>query len=131
LAEYAERWEIDLLREPYRCVLTDYPSAAVAAARSERISALKQELLSHIRMQGLRGIHIVLEEGVLSIFPDRDSGGLDAVEAAYREVFERMSRGGTGAPVVSFSCRKRAPGELREAYTECMDTQRLARDLGM
>src|SRR5690606_26270064 len=61
----------------------------------------------------------------------RDSGGLDAVEAAYREVFERMSRGGTGAPVVSFSCRKRAPGELREAYTECMDTQRLARDLGM
>ncbi|WP_240353358.1 PucR family transcriptional regulator ligand-binding domain-containing protein [Cohnella algarum] len=77
LSEYADRWDIDLFRNAYRCVLTDVSGMASEAARAETLEALKEEYVCHTRLQELKGTHIVMEEGLLSLFPEAeaDDGG--------------------------------------------------------
>ncbi len=128
--EYEQRWEIDLFKQPYRCVLTDFPFSTQTEVRTEKLECLKKEYLSHTRLQQLKGIHLVIEEGVLSLFPDRmEDGGeslLSALDSCFSGKADRVE-----LPIAAISARKKKPEQLFEAFDECRETHRLARDWEM
>lgn len=128
--DYAARWEIDLLQQPYRLALSDFSSETLESARQEKLDCLKRQYLGHRMLQELNGVHLVLDEGVLSLFPDdADSGGerlLGALDACLA-----VNGRNAGLPRVAISGRKTKPEQLKGAFEECKETQRLALDWGM
>ncbi|MFC4103082.1 PucR family transcriptional regulator [Paenibacillus xanthanilyticus] len=127
LQTYAERWEIDLLRQPYRTVLTDLPAAPIPKQRTEQIEGLKAAFLSHARIQELQGIHVALEDGLLSIVPDEDGGAEERIRSAYAAFFAGWQRG-SREPQSIVSSRKRQGEQLLEAFDECCRARKLALD---
>lgn len=123
LDDYADRYEIDLLRKPFRCVLTDYPTHGLSTVRAEKLDELKTAYLSHARIQDLKGVHIVLEEGVLSVFPDGSGDAADAIASSLSSCFSGFK--GT-TPRAAISGRKRDAEGLSGAFDECRDTIRMA-----
>ncbi|EXX86937.1 hypothetical protein BG53_05040, partial [Paenibacillus darwinianus] len=123
LDEYADRFEIDLLRRPFRCVLTDYPTHPLSTVRAEKLDGLKSAYLGHARVQDMKGVHLVLEEGLLSVFPDVSGDAADAVVTSLSACFSGLK----GAPPrAAVSSRKRDSPGLSGAFNECLDTMRLA-----
>ncbi|MBB6675466.1 PucR family transcriptional regulator [Cohnella nanjingensis] len=131
VTEYAKRWELDLFDGAYRCALTDYPRLAGAEARMEELEALKAEFLSHTRMQALKGTHIVMEEGLLSLFPNAADDGGDALADAFESCFAGRKADPRGEPRAAMSGRKRQVEQLAEAFGECKETHRLSGDWGI
>ncbi|CAM4386207.1 PucR family transcriptional regulator [Paenibacillus tarimensis] len=131
LQEYAERWELDIFAQPYRCVLTDCGHVDNPVERAGRLEELKLDLLAHTRVQQLKGIHIVLDEGVLSLFPDTGTAGGERIGEALEACFagKKPVREAGLRSVVS-GRRKTAAG-LLEAYEECLECRRLSVDWGI
>jgi purine catabolism regulator len=130
VTEYEERWEIDLFKQTYRCVITDFPASTPPAVRTEKLECLKEEYLSHARLQELKGIHLVIDEGILSLFPDRaDNSGENLLSALDSCLSGRSNA--VQMPVAAISSRKKKPEQLFEAFDECRETHRLARAWGM
>ncbi|MFD1954415.1 PucR family transcriptional regulator [Paenibacillus thailandensis] len=129
VVDYARRWEIDLFEHSYRCVLTWFPQDGFAGARTDRLEKLKNEFLSHARLQQLNGMHILMEEGLLSVFPDdgKDEGRLES--SLYACMSSRTVAEG-GMPKAAISSRKKKPEQLLEAFDECRQTSRLAAEWG-
>nr|WP_221626777.1 PucR family transcriptional regulator [Cohnella lubricantis] len=128
--EYAGKWEIDLLDQPYRCVWTELASPADGDAAGN-LDRLKSEFLSHSKLQELKGLHIVLDDGLLSVFPNAGDDGGDVLVTALEACLAGMKQGGVDAYKASISDRKRAPEKLAEAFGECKEASRLSRDWGM
>ncbi len=128
--EYEQRWEIDLFKQPYRCVLTDFPLSSQSEVRMEKLEFLKKEYLSHTRLQELKGIHLIVDEGVISLFPDRTEDGGEALLSALDSCFSGKTDRAE-LPIASISGRKKKPEQLFEAFDECRETHRLARHWGM
>ncbi|WP_027090913.1 PucR family transcriptional regulator [Cohnella thermotolerans] len=130
VTDYAVRWEIDLLDQPYRCVLTDL-QAPSDAARAEELDRLKTDFLSHSKLQELKGLHIVMDEGLLSLFPSAGEDGGDAIVAALDSCLSAAQQNGAKGLKSALSGRKRSAGQLAEAFGECREAHRLSRDWGM
>lgn len=128
--EYEQRWEIDLFKQPYRCVLTDFPLTLQSEVRAEKLECLKKEYLSHARLQELKGIHFVVDEGVVSLFPERTEDGGESLISALDSCFSGKADRAE-VPTVSISSRKKKLEQLFEAFDECRETHRLAKDWGM
>lgn len=132
VTDYAGRWEIDLLGQPYRCVLTDLVPEGEPGGRMEELDALKGEFLGHSKLQELKGLHIVMDEGLFSVFPAAgDDPGGEALAAALDACLAGLKGSGGAAFKSAISGRKRTAGQLAEAFGECRETQRLSRDWGM
>jgi purine catabolism regulator len=128
--EYEERWEIDLFKQPYRCVLTDFPYQTQLEDRTEKLECLKTEYLNHSLLQQLKGVHLIVEEGLLSLFPDRAEDDGESLLSAMDSCF--LSKADTEyLPTAAISSRKKKPDQLFEAFNECRETHRLARDWGI
>lgn len=127
--EYAARWEIDLLKQPYRLALTDLPTEPAGASRQQKLEALKRQYLEHRPLQELKGVHLALDEGVLSLYPDDAKDGGDRLLAALASCLS--GKGRSPSPRVTVSSGKRKPEQLAEAFGECRETQRLALDWGL
>lgn len=125
LEECADRWEIDLFSRPYRCVLTDIPGPAIAPVRAERLQLLKRELQHHAGLEAYGGVHVLLEEGLLSVFRDEPEDGEGALDTALADCLAGWPTA-QGKPRACCSARKLHPRELREAYEECLEAQRTA-----
>ncbi|MFC5471959.1 PucR family transcriptional regulator [Cohnella suwonensis] len=130
VAEYEHRWEIDLFSPSYRCALTDFPSSSQPDVRTEKLEVLKREYLSHARLQELKGVHVIVEEGVLSVFPDRADDGGESVLSALHSCFSGKSDR-ADVPTAALSSGKKKPDQLFEAFDECRQTLRLAKDWRM
>jgi PucR family transcriptional regulator, purine catabolism regulatory protein len=128
--EYEQRWEIDLLKRGYRAVLTDFPQHSELAIRTEKLEFLKSEYLSHSRLQELKGIHLIVEEGLLSLFPDTEESDGESLLSALDSCFSGKAEP-AHLPIAAISGRKRKPEKLFEAFEECRQTHRLARDWGI
>ncbi|WP_123041461.1 PucR family transcriptional regulator [Cohnella candidum] len=125
LLEYARRWDVDLFEGPYRCVLSDVTGRG-AAARDEALEHLKSELLSDGKVRALKGVHVVVEEGVLSVFPDAEGDWEEAVGACLAG-----RRAGKGEPKAAASSRKTSVNQLSAAFDECLEARRLSEEWGM
>ncbi|WP_090117431.1 PucR family transcriptional regulator [Cohnella sp. OV330] len=131
LESYASKWELTLFEGAYRCVLT-VCSSPDPIERAGRLDALKNELLSHALIQALSGTHVVMEEGVLSLFPERDAGG---EEERLSEALSSFLSGLKGAhrenARSAVSSRKKKAAQLAEAYRECGEAHRLSEQWGL
>ena len=125
LEESLSRWEIDLLSRPYRCVLTDIPGPAIVPMRAERLQQLKRELQHHAGLEPYGGVHVVLEEGLLSVYRDEVMEGEVPLETALADCLAGWPTA-HGKPRACCSTRKQHAGELRAAFGECLDAQRAA-----
>ncbi len=127
--DYIERWEMDWLQQGYRCVLVDFPLEFDSRLRMERLNGLKSQFLYNARMQALKGIHVVLEDGLLTVIPDVEKG-TDAVglQEALDSCFAGMGMGGRNMPKAAICTRKKRIHRLADAFQECQDTLRLAKD---
>ncbi len=128
--ECAARWGIDKLNRPYRLALADFPAETQGLAREEKLTGLFRQYAGHRKMQRLNGIHIVLDEGVLSIVPEEaDDGG----ERILSTIDECLSAKGNRAqmPRIAISKAKCKPDQLAEAFEECRETHRLAQEWEM
>ncbi|MFC5532397.1 PucR family transcriptional regulator [Cohnella yongneupensis] len=128
--DYASRWEIDLLKQPYRLALTDFPSETQGAARQEKLDCLKRQFLGHRLIQELKGVHLVLDEGVLSLYPAEVEDGGERLLTALDACLSVKGQN-TAMPRVAISGSKSKPEQLAEAFEECKETHRLALDWGM
>lgn len=128
--EYAGKWEIDLLDQPYRCVWTEI-AAPAEGDRAGKLDRVKSEFLSHSKLQELKGLHIVLDDGVFSVFPNAADDGGDALIAALEACLTGLEQGGADSCKSALSDRKRKPEQLAEAFDECKEASRLSRDWGM
>ncbi|RUS46418.1 PucR family transcriptional regulator [Cohnella sp. AR92] len=129
--EYAGRWEIDLIEQPYLGVLIDYPQLASVEIRQERLETLKAEVLSHSKLQELKGLHIVVDEGLFSLFPSGSGEDGDLIEAALASCLSGRKLEAFGEVKIALSGRKRKPEQLAEAFRECRETMRLADEWGV
>ncbi|MBB3108486.1 purine catabolism regulator [Paenibacillus phyllosphaerae] len=126
LQTYAERWEIDLLNQPYRCVVTDLRAALDGKKRLELLESLKTACLSHARMQELQGVHVVLDDGLVSLVPDPDGQAEEKVKTALISCFDGWKRGYEPQSIIS--SRKRRADHLFESFDECCRARQLASD---
>ncbi|MBW5448541.1 PucR family transcriptional regulator [Cohnella sp. CFH 77786] len=130
LLGYAERWEIDLFTGPFRCVLIDVSGRLGGAAREEACERLKADLLRHGRIRELKGIHIVMDEGVLSVFPEPEGGWEERGDPSLAACLsaKRLAEGG---PRAAISSRKTSASQLHDAFGECLEVRRMAEEWGM
>lgn len=131
LDDYASRWGMDVLNKPYRCVLTDLTAEGAAKTKAEKLERLKSDFLGHARLQELDGLHIVLEEGVLSVVADDPAEGEGRVEEAFLNCLTGSRSYQNSGPKSALSSRKLGSVQLMEAFEECLDTQRLSKEWGI
>lgn len=124
--DYADRWEIDLFQQNYRCVLTDLPSITSPEKKQDKLDRMKSEFLSHSKLQQLKGMHIVMEEGLLSVFPHLADNSEEMLDSALSTCLSALGREEGALPRAAVSGKKKKPGQLYEAFDECRQTQRLS-----
>ncbi|MFX3634725.1 MAG: PucR family transcriptional regulator [Candidatus Pristimantibacillus sp.] len=129
--DYADRWEIDLLQQGYKCVLTDVPYGGLTETRERTLDRLKSEFLSHTRLQQLKGMHMVMEEGLFSVFPEMEGINEDNLDSALTACFSAISREEGDKPRAAVSSRKKKADHLYEAFDECRQTHRLSSEWGV
>mgnify|MGYP002402902246 CR=1 FL=1 len=128
--EYATRWGIDMLHQPYRLALTDFPAEARGEARLEKLTNLLRQYVGHWKLQELKGVHLVLEEGVLSIVPEEASDGGERILSTLDACLG--ADGSRGAmPRIAVSGSRNQPEQLADAFDECKETHRLAQEWEM
>lgn len=129
LADYADKLDFRLFREPYQCVLTDATGASGEEARAEALHLLKEEYVSHPAIHELGGIHVVMDEGLLSVFPaDARAEKLpDYLGACFNSLKPR----GDFVPKAAVSSRQEGEERLASCFAEVKETLRLAVKLGV
>ncbi len=130
IEEYAERFEIDLFRPWYRCVLTDFSGLMHKELRTEKLELLKSEYLCNSSIQQLKGTHIVMEEGLLSVFPADADNGDEAIASALAPFFASVKTKGGYEIRASISSAKKRANQLAEAFEECKECNRLSAEWG-
>ncbi|GGF81493.1 purine catabolism regulatory protein [Paenibacillus albidus] len=127
LAQAADKLGIELLKSPFQLMLTDV--AAAGEGRQSELLRCKEEYASHTLLRELSGIHLIVAEGLLSLYPGdrhtqeqfRDSVG----ECVHRL---KLNRGFTPFAAVS-SCQAKPEG-LREAFAEIKECMGMAQQWG-
>lgn len=115
LAQAALSLEIELLLSPFRLILTDI--AATGEERQSELLKLKEEYNEHPVLRELKGIHVIVDQGLLSIYPgDRQSPEQfqELVQACFDNL--KFDKGYHPRAAIS-SCKTKADG-LREAFAE-------------
>ncbi|WP_438445224.1 PucR family transcriptional regulator [Gorillibacterium sp. sgz5001074] len=133
LEDYGGKNGVELLGNPYRCILTDVPhDPAGPRGRMEKLERVKLELAALPTLKERGGIHTVLEEGVLSLLPDDPAEGEGRLEELLRMGLSGLGKSSPTAGCRSaVSVRKQGVGGLKEAFRECGETLRLSREWGI
>ncbi|WP_238392393.1 PucR family transcriptional regulator [Paenibacillus antri] len=113
----------------FRCALTDVP-AEDGETRQAKLQLLKQEYLGRPALVELQGVHVLMEEGLLSVFPD---DGLPSTALAELIAGSLIGLGteDRDGPKAAVSSRKQKIGQLREAFEEAKETLRTAMRWGV
>lgn len=115
LALAAAKLELPLLQSPFQMLLTE--TAASGEARQGELLRLKEEFMEHPVLRELQAIHIIMDEGLLSLYP----AGLHAPEV-FRDLinacFQNMRFDKGNYPRAAVSSIKNKLEGLREAFAE-------------
>ncbi|AJY75583.1 PucR family transcriptional regulator [Paenibacillus beijingensis] len=129
LADYADKLDIKLFREPYQCVLTDVTGQPGETARTANLERLKEEYASHPAIHELGGIHVIMDEGLLSVFP-ADSRA-EKLPDHLSACFNSLKPLGDLAPKAAISTRQEGEERLAASFSEVKETLRLAVKMGI
>ncbi|MFD0697059.1 PucR family transcriptional regulator [Paenibacillus sp. GCM10027628] len=136
--ELAQTRGMNLFTGAYQCVLAkikrDSDCSSIEESPVGKLKELKQYMESHPKSTNLRANHFVLKDQLLSIytaiqtegFPEEELSQLLAKYAGDAACLEE-----TGEVAFYVSPVKSKPIALKEAYLECVETQRLASRLGL
>ncbi|WP_199617353.1 PucR family transcriptional regulator [Paenibacillus alkalitolerans] len=131
LIDYADKLDIGLFHGAFQCVLTDIAGPPDdAGARQGRLLRLKEEYLGHPAIHELRGIHVVMDEGLLSVYP-ADQAGIEKLPELLSACFNSLGFQGESFPKAAVSGRKTRAEHLREAFSESKETLRMALRWGL
>ncbi|AOZ93159.1 PucR family transcriptional regulator [Paenibacillus crassostreae] len=115
LAQVAAKLEIELLQSPFQLLLTE--TSTSEKSQQGELLRLKDEYMKHSLQQEMKGIHIVVNEGLLSIYPvDRQNP--ENLMMVVKECFQKMGLIDGGSPRAAISNRKTEPEGIKEAFEE-------------
>lgn len=115
LMQAASKLGIGLLDGPYMLQLTD--AHAGGEFRQGEMLRLKEEFMQHPYLNSVGGLHIVAEDGLISLYPAQ---GVDneKLRAAVEEGLRNLKYGEGYSPRAVISSRKTRPEGLKEAWAE-------------
>ncbi|GFZ87662.1 purine catabolism regulatory protein [Paenibacillus marchantiophytorum] len=132
--EQAEARGLTLFTGPYQCVISKSKPDHAEDQLQSKLKKMKTYMESHPKSNNLRGNHFVLKDRLFSIYSGIQSEGFPEEELA--QLLTKYA-GDSGcveeAGEMSFytSSTKGKPIALREAYLECMETERMGSKLGL
>jgi len=131
LSEYAERWEMGWLTEGYRCILIEVDEVLDASTKIEKWNELKTAMLCHAAMQALKGIYLLVDDGILVVIPDTLSSDSSEYITILDSLIESYDWVDWHEPRVVIGNRKRQLTHLLGAYNDCKETLSVCRSWGM
>ncbi|WP_379155460.1 PucR family transcriptional regulator [Paenibacillus sp. sgz5001063] len=115
LAQAAVKLEVELLQAPFQLMLTD--TATSGEARLGELLRLKEEYLEHPELRELNGIHMMMGEGLLSLYPAGPHSP-EQLREWVNECFDHLKFDKGYYPRAALSSSKAKPEGLKEAFTE-------------
>lgn len=127
LTQAAQNLEIELLQSPFRLLLTD--TSVTGEERQDELLRLKEEYIEHPVLRELKGIHLVIDQGLLSIYP-----GAPQSPEQFRDLvhacFDNLKFDKGYYPRAAFSSCKTKPEGLKEAFAEVKECMGLLQHWG-
>ncbi|WP_019912773.1 PucR family transcriptional regulator [Paenibacillus sp. HW567] len=120
LAQAADKLEVTVLQAPFELMLTD--TLAAGEARQGELLRLKEEYLEHPVLRELNAIHVMMDEGLVSLYPAGQHSPeqfRDLIQAC----FQNLTFNKGYYPRAAISSTKVKPEGLKEAFgevKECM-----------
>ncbi|WP_240479691.1 PucR family transcriptional regulator [Paenibacillus wynnii] len=115
LAQAAAKLDIELLQSPFQLLLTDVSS--LGESRKGELYHLKEEYMEDPLLQEMKGIHVLVDEGLLSIYPV-DKYNPAKLQAIISECFQKLKYEPGYYPKAAISSRKAKAEGLKEAFAE-------------
>lgn len=138
LEEFLEQAEVrglSIFTGAYRCVITkNKPEKLVEEQPQGKLKNLKQYMESHPKSSSLAGHHFVFKDMMFSIYSTNQADGFPEEELSQLLTKYAGDSGcieEAGEMAFYTSSMKLKPTALREAYMECLETQRMASKLGL
>jgi PucR family transcriptional regulator, purine catabolism regulatory protein len=128
LAQAAATLDIELLQQPYQLMLTD--AAEPGESRQVELLRLKESYMEHPVLQEMNGIHVLVDEGLLSIYP-QDRQSPENFRNIINECFDKLKFQQGYYPRAAISSRKANPQSLKEAFAEVKECLAEPRYWGM
>ena len=115
LAHAAVKLDIELFQSPFQVLLTDVPN--LMDSRKSELYRLKEEYMEHPKLIELKGVHIALEEGLVSIF-SVDKQGSENLQELIQACFQKMRFEPGYSPKAVISNTKNKVEGIKEAFAE-------------
>ncbi|GGF99863.1 purine catabolism regulatory protein [Paenibacillus abyssi] len=131
LADFAKKLDLELFEGEFLCALADFSCNGDMSSRQLLLERLKDEYLSHPAVQEMNGIHVVMEEGVLSIYPNGREERTARLTELLHACFNSMDIKGGELPKAAVGGRKSSLADLKGAFAEVKETLRMALELGI
>lgn len=123
LAQAGARLGLPLLQAPFQLLLTD--TAAAGEVRQGELLRLKEELMEHPELCELNAVHVIMDEGLLSLYP-AGQHSQEQFRSLVKDCFHNLKFDKGYFPRAAVSCAKGKPEGLKEAFAEvkeCMGMQ--------
>lgn len=127
LAQAAANLEIELLQSPFRLLLTD--TTATGEDRQVELLRLKEEYMEHPVLRELKGIHLILDQGLLSIYPGVPQSP-EQFQGLIHACWDNLKFDKGYYPRAAISSCKARPEGLKEAFTEVKECMVLLQHWG-
>ncbi|MDQ0898661.1 MULTISPECIES: PucR family transcriptional regulator [unclassified Paenibacillus] len=138
LEEFLEQAEVrglSIFTGAYQCVIgKNKPEKLVEEQPQGKFKNLKQYMESHPKSSSLAGHHFVFKDMMFSIYSTNQTDGFPEEELSQLLTKYAGDSGcieEAGEMAFYTSSMKLKPTALREAYMECLETQRMASKLGL
>lgn len=129
LAAYGESSGNSVLKGAYIPVLTSPGGTSDTAGRSARMERIRQEYGSHPVLSALGALHLDMEEGVLSLFPD--GAGADELAEHLASCSGNLRKSAGCVARAAIGGRRSGEQSLASAWMELKETLRLAAEWGV
>ena len=117
-AQAASKLDMELLQSAYQLVLTD--ASGLAESRQGELYRLKEAYMEHPLLQEMKGVHVLIDEGLLSIYPmDKPNG--ENFQAIISECFQKLKFEPGYYPKVAISNRRTKVEGIKGAFQEVME----------
>lgn len=127
LAEAAVKLEVELLSSPFQLVLTD--TIATGEARQSELLRLKEEYIEHPVLLEMKAIHVIVDEGLLSLYPgDRHSP--EQFRDLINTCLHNLKFDNGYVPRAAVSSCKTKPEGLKEAFAEVKECMGMVQKWG-
>ncbi|AIQ51213.1 PucR family transcriptional regulator [Paenibacillus sp. FSL R7-0331] len=127
LSQAALRLEVKLLHSPFQLLLTE--TAVAGEERQGELLRLKEEYAEHPVLGKLNSIHVIMDEGLVSLLPSTGHSP-EQLRELIHECFQGLKLDNGYYPRAAFSTVKVKPEGLKEAFAEVKECMSIARHWG-